>query len=348
MVNPYLDWIWSQYSTSPHPEQHMLSLRETCSSFVKLDLQPSDITLSHGGYMLRSDLAAPLSETVAAMDHFLALAAQHLRLVKIPSIGHYEQDILLGKGLLATLSQILVNWVTIIDRIWAAKHQLKAMCAGNVSHASLHSWDSKFGCIASSLPLELRSRLPKDLVDRFSIKLEEHLSASTDSHKTIAPPAVLVISPSANDIGSSFPDASSETLIRDWRLYMSLDFTEIASAYVIRTGVELYILDSVFLHFVMDTVNQVEDLLSGLTPVSAGETLPFQIDPHGELKRRLQQESDLDLLTTAWKALTTRMKHAHLCFKEYQRQRQDRRKLPPKSSSLSLADDWSVSVLTAV
>ncbi|KAK7014189.1 hypothetical protein R3P38DRAFT_3205773 [Favolaschia claudopus] len=314
MVNPYLDWIWSKYFISP--QQDMLSLRETCSSLTKYTLLPSDIVLSGGGYILRRNLATTLSHVTCAMDYLLDLSAKHLGLVEIPTIGHTELDILAGTGVghgLATQNQVVTNWVVIIDRIWAAKHQLKALCAGDVAHHSLHSWDSQVGYIASFLPLELRQKLPRGFTSGCDIKIEEQ------------PPRELTRSVGSleprTDTPSSIPlDVSLDELVPGWR---SWTYAELTSTYISNLGNGQYGLDLELLFFVMDTVKQMQSLLTALFLPSMLQPACFQIDPHGLLERMLRDGSNVELLAETWKALIERIQLAHERFKEYQYQRRE-------------------------
>ncbi|KAK6997512.1 hypothetical protein R3P38DRAFT_2797884 [Favolaschia claudopus] len=289
MVNPYLDWIWSKYITSPHPEQDMLSLRETCSALVKYTLLPSDTVLSGGGYVLRHDLATTLAHAICAMDHLLDLSARHLGLNEIPAIGRIQLDILSSTGAhhgIATQNQIVTNWVSVLDHIWTAKHQLKALCAGDVQHPSLHTTASNIGSLATGLPLVLRRKLPHSLIVQFGIKLEEPPEPS-ESFTT---------SPSSQDPISSFSKTSLDALVGDWRTYMRMDFTDLA-VWIVNADVGHGTLDAVFLYFVMDTIKQIQILLTELGSSSTPQAMVFEIDPHGDLKRMLQNSDDLKLLT---------------------------------------------------
>ncbi|KAK7048045.1 hypothetical protein R3P38DRAFT_2867080, partial [Favolaschia claudopus] len=326
MVNPYLDWIWSKYDTSH--QQDMLSLRETCSALVKYSLLPSDIVLSGGGYVLRHDLATTLSHVIYAMDHLLDMSAKHLGLVNIPAIGHTKLDLLSGTGVqrvIATQNQVVTNWVFILNSIAAAKHQLKALCSGDFTHSSLDSWPSQVGPLANGLPLDLRRKLPKDLVNGLDIEFEGPAKSismlPSNATKTPLPLACAVTSSSSNNSSSSFSDAAFEVLIRDWNTYMRLDFNEIAAIYVINTGAGRYMLDSELLFSVNDTIKQVQLLLAERVSES---TSGFQVDPQRHLKRMLQSSSDLESLSAAWNELRTRLRQAFDGYKQYQQGYQER------------------------
>ncbi|KAK7001885.1 hypothetical protein R3P38DRAFT_3045269 [Favolaschia claudopus] len=196
MANPYLDWIWSQYSVPQSQER--LSLRDSCTYFTKHILQPTDIILSGGGYVLHSNLAVPLANITSGLNHYLHLATQHHGFHKSLHIGHAELDILGATGqhaTLATQSQIVLNWVFLVEKICAAKYQLKALCAGDVTHHSLRSWTSKINCIAASLPPVLRSKIPLDLVKRFNIKVDQPETKATAANKSLHAPVTTHASP---------------------------------------------------------------------------------------------------------------------------------------------------------
>ncbi|KAK7020032.1 hypothetical protein R3P38DRAFT_3552227 [Favolaschia claudopus] len=323
MVNPYLDWIWSKYSISPHPEQGMLSLHETCSALIKYTLIPSDIVLSGGGYVLRHDLATTLPHVISAMDSLLDLSARHLGLVNILAIGHAELDILSGTGvrhILATQSQVVASWVSILDRICAAKHQLKALCSGDTTHSSLHDWASRVGSIASSLPLELRTKLPSDLVGRFGIEAEERSPPVAPESKIHSPPASTAMS-SSSTISPRIPSnllsaPSLFTLVPDGKIYAA--DTSLDPIWIFDLGRGRCSLNAEFLYFVTDTVQQMQAVLTQIHSPWYSKSPCFQIDPNTQLEQTLRESQDIDLLNRAWAMLVDRMCQASGTFKTYQ------------------------------
>ncbi|KAJ7065889.1 hypothetical protein B0H15DRAFT_807688 [Mycena belliarum] len=175
MTHSNLDQIWSVYTTSPDPLSGMDSLYKTCCVLTRQVLQPSDIVLSGGGFVLHPQLAGSLSDVIPAMDHLLLCAAHHHKLVTTPSIGQAELQTLTsttGLHSCATQNQVVHCWVLVIDRIWAAMCELKALCVGNPFDPSRKTWISKIPVIASSLPLPLRVKLPKDMLQFFDISVE--------------------------------------------------------------------------------------------------------------------------------------------------------------------------------
>ncbi|KAJ7827280.1 hypothetical protein B0H13DRAFT_1917738 [Mycena leptocephala] len=64
MSDSPLDWIWSEYTTSPDPASGMQSLYKTCSWLTKHIILPSHIVLSGGGYALHPKLAQILTNVV--------------------------------------------------------------------------------------------------------------------------------------------------------------------------------------------------------------------------------------------------------------------------------------------
>ncbi|KAK7044922.1 hypothetical protein R3P38DRAFT_3347183 [Favolaschia claudopus] len=324
MVNPYLDWIWSKYANTP--EQGMLSLRETCSALLKYTLVPSDMILSGGGYILHHNLATPLSNVVCAMDYLLDLSAKHVGFVKIPTIGYTELNILSGTGIqhgLATQSQIVASWVSILDHICAAKYQLKALCSGDTTHSSLHAWVSQVDTFASSLPLELRKKLPTDLVERFGMEAEERSPPTAPGSKIHSPPASTAMSSSSTfspRIPSNLLSAPSLfTLVPDGKIYAA--DTSLESIWIHELGKGRCVLNKELLYFVMDTVRRMQAILTQTFTPLRGQTGCFQIDPNGELEQTLHSANTLESLDSAWGTLVQRMREANACFKEYQQRR---------------------------
>ncbi|KAK7025677.1 hypothetical protein R3P38DRAFT_3531435 [Favolaschia claudopus] len=213
MANPYLDWIWSQYSIPKSSKQ--LSLQDSCSYFTKYILQPTDIILSHGGFVLHPDLTLPLTNVISGMDYFLDLASRHRGLQQPHSIGS-KLSILATPGvnsIPATQSQVVHNWVLLIDRILAAKQQLHALCISDISLRFLPKWDTKLASIASSLPLELRSKLPYDFIKRFNIQVTLPKKTVTAASKNLHAPQAVPTRSSSADVSPASSSLPSPPLI---------------------------------------------------------------------------------------------------------------------------------------
>ncbi|KAJ7718726.1 hypothetical protein B0H14DRAFT_3521539 [Mycena olivaceomarginata] len=111
----------------------MDSLYETCVRFTTLVLQPSDIILHGGGFVLPHDLAIQIADVVSDMDHLLCLASEQRKLSAPPFIGQTELLVLtstIGYIAPATQNQIVWNWITIIDKLYIAMKDLRSLYKG--------------------------------------------------------------------------------------------------------------------------------------------------------------------------------------------------------------------------
>ncbi|KAJ7500041.1 hypothetical protein FB451DRAFT_1162441 [Mycena latifolia] len=283
MSDPYLDWIWSRYTTSPDPASSVESLYRTCSALTKHVLLPSDIILSSGGFTICPDLAVALTDIIPAMDHLLRLAAQYHGLNSTPSIGLQELQLLtVTTGLhRATQNEIVLAWVTILDRLSAAMRELKALCVGNPSDSSLAS---NIPRIASALPLTLRTKLPKSLLAFYGIStsLLSHRVASI-ARKTSLDPSDVV------DRGVN-PDRLIARYALEDRLVVSIE----------------------------NTVQEMQrELTEAFSPTSDRSTC-FIVDPHGVLLRILRGASTVEELRVAWTGLSMRTRVAQVRLGQYQ------------------------------
>jgi hypothetical protein len=68
-----LDWIWSEYTTSPDRAAGMQCLQQMCSALYKHVLLPTHIVLSGGGFSLHPDLAQLLTNVVPPLGCLLDL-----------------------------------------------------------------------------------------------------------------------------------------------------------------------------------------------------------------------------------------------------------------------------------
>ncbi|KAJ7021359.1 hypothetical protein C8F04DRAFT_1273781 [Mycena alexandri] len=112
------------------------------------------IVLAGGGFVLHPFFAEPLPDMVSSLNRLLRLAAQHHGLY-VP----------------ATLSQVLVAWVTLIDRFDAAMRELRVLCSYNLLDEPRRPRPSKIPQAIMMLHLSLRRKLPKDLLDLHSISI---------------------------------------------------------------------------------------------------------------------------------------------------------------------------------
>ncbi|KAJ7629984.1 hypothetical protein DFH06DRAFT_1337907 [Mycena polygramma] len=178
MSDSSMDWIWSEYTTSPDPASGMQSLYQTCSALTKHVLQPSHIVLSGGGFALRADLAQLLTNIIPAIGHLCSVAAkQHGR--EIPQFGQAElQTLTCTTGLFvpATQNQIVWSWVTLIDELNFAMASMKSFWIGIPLTNSDRKRLSQIPRILASLPPSLRVKLPKAFLESYGI--------------TVLPPAV--------------------------------------------------------------------------------------------------------------------------------------------------------------
>ncbi|KAJ7089359.1 hypothetical protein B0H15DRAFT_840505 [Mycena belliarum] len=137
MSRSHLDQLWSRYTTSPDPLSGMESLYQACLRLTRHVLKPSDLVLSSlGSYVLRPQLAEPLSDVIPAMDSLLLHAAQHHGFWYPPSIGQSELQVLTAATVYATEKQIVLNWDSLMARLASAMRELKGLCMGNFSEIS--------------------------------------------------------------------------------------------------------------------------------------------------------------------------------------------------------------------
>ncbi|KAK7007917.1 hypothetical protein R3P38DRAFT_2792045 [Favolaschia claudopus] len=325
MVNPYVDWIWSQYSTPKSSKQ--LSLQDSCSYFIKYILQPTDIILSHGGFVLHPDLTLPLTNIVSGLDYFLDLASQHRRLQQPHSIGHVELSTLAATGrkpVTATQNQIIFSWVLLLDRIWTAECWLEALCAGNLTHSSLRREGSIVGSVAAALPPVLRSKLPPDLAKGFDIQVTLRKTKAAAGSKTLHAPVVPRSAPAdispASPLPNYPPPATSDELAAQWAHLIK---KPLDSSWTIKRGNGQCSLRTDLLSIIMDGVERMQTALADIFRPSLVQPVCFQVDPHGHLEQVLGGTDTLDSFAVAWDTLTERMRQASNTFQECQRKNQE-------------------------
>ncbi|KAK7057364.1 hypothetical protein R3P38DRAFT_3545178 [Favolaschia claudopus] len=200
MADPYtLDFIWSKYTTSPHPEIGMDSLHQTCSSLTKHVLLPSHISLLHGGFVLHPELVEVIQNAVPALGQLLYIALPHIGVYGAHTFAHDELRVLGNlTGLLATQNQVILHWILLLDKIYGAMADLKATCFGYPVSTSQRP--SHMGSFIASLPIDLRIKLPQALLARFDITAKDRL---TESIRTTVSTPLIPLLPLAPTNGCS-------------------------------------------------------------------------------------------------------------------------------------------------
>ncbi|KAJ7179790.1 hypothetical protein C8R46DRAFT_1212327 [Mycena filopes] len=133
-------------------------------------LTPPDIVLSGGGFTLHPQLAAQLTDIVAAMDLRLRRAAQYHSLCSTSFIGQLELKVLMdATGFhLATQNEVVLNWVILLDRLGSVMREMKILCLGDPSRRTRSSTIPR---IVLTLPPALRAKIPRSLLDSLAIDM---------------------------------------------------------------------------------------------------------------------------------------------------------------------------------
>ncbi|KAJ7903746.1 hypothetical protein B0H14DRAFT_3421927 [Mycena olivaceomarginata] len=158
----------------------MDSLYETCVRFTTLVLQPSDIILHGGGFVLHRDLAIRIADVVSDMDHLLCLASAQCKLSTPPFIGQMELMVLTsnaGFTVPATQNQIVWNWIVIIDKLYIAMKDLRSLYKGRPVYILGCERPSMVPRILASLTPSLLVKLPADFLRAYGISVSQ-LAAS--------------------------------------------------------------------------------------------------------------------------------------------------------------------------
>jgi hypothetical protein len=136
MLKTTMDWIWSEYTTSPDPAAGMQSLNQMCSTLTKHVLLPTHIVLSHGSFSLCPDLAQVLINVVPQLGHFLNLARRDAGLSDIHNFCHAELQVLISStgSDIATQNQVVWNWVHLIDKVYITMVDMKSLWRGHPIH----------------------------------------------------------------------------------------------------------------------------------------------------------------------------------------------------------------------
>jgi hypothetical protein len=127
-----LDWIWSEYTTSPDRAAGMQCLQQTCSTLYKHVLLPTHIVLLGSGFSLPSDLTQLLTNVVPPLGRLLDLV---LRSAGLPGAQFFCQTELhlltCTTGLeIATQNQVVWNWIHLIDKVYVVMVDLKSLRYG--------------------------------------------------------------------------------------------------------------------------------------------------------------------------------------------------------------------------
>ncbi|KAJ7922220.1 hypothetical protein B0H13DRAFT_2411702 [Mycena leptocephala] len=208
MTDHYFNLLWSDYTTWPNPSLGQQTLHRMCSMLTKHVLQPSDIILAGGGYVLHSDLASPLNNVIPIMIQVLRAATKHCGLRCTSSLSETDVHILTcttGLRIPATLNQIVLHWITLIDKLYVAMADLKTFRVGYSIPGSLDAHAeqrSRISNILSALPPSLRVKLPKGFLLSHGIMLlpaaANHAASRTTgvhSERSYAPPAPGAVEP---------------------------------------------------------------------------------------------------------------------------------------------------------
>ncbi|KAJ6463634.1 hypothetical protein C8R47DRAFT_1079919 [Mycena vitilis] len=207
-------------------DEFPFSLQQTCVMLTEHYLEPPHIVLAGGGFALHPGLSEPLSDVVHAMDGLLQLAARYHGFHTTRFIGSTELHILTtttGLHVPATQNQVVLAWVTLMDRIAIAMRELKALCTGNPFDPARRNWPSRIPQAIMWLPEELRRKLPTELLAMHDIHLHS-TRAGVRSETSRTPLRFVVdITPSGRSIlvpvfpsprASIKPAAASEPLGR--------------------------------------------------------------------------------------------------------------------------------------
>ncbi|KAK6971306.1 hypothetical protein R3P38DRAFT_3497656 [Favolaschia claudopus] len=225
MADPYtLDFIWSKYTTSPHPEIGMDSLHQTCSSLIKHVLLPSHISLLHSGFVLHPELVEVIQNAVPALGQLLYIALPHIGVCGAHTFAHDELRFLGNlTGLLATQNQVILHWILLLDKIYGAMADLKATCFGYPVSTSQRP--SHMGNFIASLPIDLRIKLPQALLARFDIAAKNRLAGSIRT--TVSTPSIPLLPLAPPCVDQDVVDLEGQTRdidikIGDHKGYVSL------------------------------------------------------------------------------------------------------------------------------
>ncbi|KAJ7723871.1 hypothetical protein B0H14DRAFT_3519774 [Mycena olivaceomarginata] len=207
MLDSPLDWIWSEYTTSPDPASGMQSLYQTCSWLTKHILLPSHIVLSGGGYVLHPEIAQIFTNVV-------------------PEI---ELQILTNTtGLLvpATQNQVVWNWIMLMDKLYDAMIRLKSLRMGDPISGST----SRMPQILAALPPSLRIKLPTAFLESHGMMVlppaantSQVLRRKADARKRLqqhscVPTRGLRMPPSEAEDGALVTEAPYKSNVLEWRV----------------------------------------------------------------------------------------------------------------------------------
>jgi hypothetical protein len=296
MTDHYFDLLWSDYATWPNPSLGGQTLHRTCSVFIKHILQPSDIILAGGGYVLQPELARPLGELISVMIQLIGAATKHCGLHTTSSLREEDVHVLTcttGLRVPATQNQIIWHWVTLIDELYIAMADLKTLRCGY----SVSEHPSQMLQILSSLPPALRAKLPKDFLHSYGFSTSP--ASLFDRVASIATTKLL----DPRDIVDRGDDLDSHS-----------DCTPLG-----RFGLDLDLLLST-----KHTIDEMQALLTNFFACTHSRPVCFLVDPHGVLMQFLRSANDARELHTAWTNLSQRMSLAQERLEEYQQEHRAR------------------------
>ncbi|KAF8213050.1 hypothetical protein K438DRAFT_1750458 [Mycena galopus ATCC 62051] len=314
MADHYLHWIWSKYTISPDPASGMQSLHQTCSTFIKHVLRPSQIILLGGGYALHPDVAAPLGEIIPVMIHLLHLAAKHCGLQSSSTLREADIQILTrttGLFTPATQNQIVWHWTVLMEELYVAMVDLKSLCHG-YSIPGGGERPSRMPQILFSLPPSLRAKLPKGFL---------HSYGFSTSHAPLKAPGPSA-KPSLLDRAASI--ASKKSLDLSDIVDRGIDMNSRSD----HRPLGRFALYSDVLLSTEDTVNEMQAVLTDTFSRIHSRSTCFLVDPHNMLMQSLRGANDAHELHLAWDALTAQMDIAQRRLKEYQQEYEAGGRLP--------------------
>ncbi|KAJ7791768.1 hypothetical protein B0H14DRAFT_3500084 [Mycena olivaceomarginata] len=155
-----MDWIWSEYTTSPDPAAGMQSLNQMCSALTKHVLLPTHIVL------LRV-----LINVVPQLGHFLNLALRDAGLSGVQDFCQTELQLLTcstGSDV-ATQNQIVWNWIHLIDKVYIAMVDMKSLWNRHLIHILGRERPLQMRQIVMLLPPSLRIKLPANFLRSYGI-----------------------------------------------------------------------------------------------------------------------------------------------------------------------------------
>ncbi|KAJ6450418.1 hypothetical protein C8R45DRAFT_1127998 [Mycena sanguinolenta] len=151
-------------------------------------LTPSDIILSGGSFVLRPDLVQVLVDAVTPLGKLLDLAMKH---IKLPGALSFHTELLVltcTTGLeIATQSQVVWNWVHLVDKLYVAMDDLRSLQNGRPIYILGHEHPSKMRCILELLHPSLRVKLPAPFLKSYGFSIAPPHAREANTHSARAP-----------------------------------------------------------------------------------------------------------------------------------------------------------------